>query len=50
MTKEIEMLGMMVGDMKISLWKEEESPWEKMNDWFPGLYPVGAAVLQTVVL
>lgn len=49
MTKEREVLGMMVGDMKISLWKEE-SPWEKVNDGFPDLYPVGAAVLQTVVL
>lgn len=50
MTKDREGLGMMLGDMKIFLWKEEESPWEKGNNGFPGLYPVRADVLQTVVL
>lgn len=50
MTKEREGLGMMLGDLKISLWREEESLQEKGNNGFPGLYPVGAAVLQTVVL
>lgn len=50
MTKEREGFGVMLGDMKISLWKEKESSWEKGNDGFPGLYPVDAGVLQAVVL
>lgn len=49
MMKQREGFGMMLDDM-IILWKEEESPWEKGNNGFPGLHPVGAGVLRTVVL
>lgn len=50
MTEEGEGLELMLGGMKISLWKEAESPWQNRNYEFVGLYTLDRIVLQTVVL
>lgn len=45
MTEEGEGLELMLGGMKISLWKEAESPWQNRNYEFVGLYTLDRIVL-----